>query len=228
MPLNLIMLGPPGAGKGTQADRIARTRSIPKISTGDMLREAVKAGTPLGLRAKAIMDRGELVDDDTIVGIVRERLAKPDVANGFILDGFPRTVAQARALDTVLDGRAPLVVIDIAVPNEELTRRLLTRLVCRDCGTNAEPASASAAAGRCVKCGGPLVQRSDDNADTVAERLRVYDRETKPLVDYYHARPTFRSIDGAESADAVTVAIGAAIDKLMSIATAGVGGSESR
>src|SRR5690349_22561319 len=120
MALNLLMLGPPGAGKGTQAERFARARGIPKISTGDILREAVHAGTPIGLRAKAIMDRGELVSDDVMIAIVRERLERPDALSGFILDGFPRTVAQATALDGIMDGRDPLIVVDLAVPELEL------------------------------------------------------------------------------------------------------------
>ena len=201
--LNLIMLGPPGAGKGTQADRLAAARGIPKISTGDTLREAVKAGSPLGVRAKAIMDRGELVDDEVMIGIVRDRLDRPDVARGFILDGFPRTVAQATALDGILAGRAPLVIVDIEVSDAELMRRMLSRLVCKNCGTTANPGdgNGTAADQTCRRCGGPLVQRSDDNETTVRERLRCIGRDTKPLLDYYRARPTFRSIDGAQSAD---------------------------
>src|SRR4051812_15487885 len=133
MALNLIMLGPPGAGKGTQSERFARSRGIPKISTGDVLREAVRAGTEIGLRAKAIMERGELVSDDVMIGIVRERLDRPDACGGFILDGFPRTVEQAQALDRLMDGRAPLIVVDIVVPESELVRRLGSRMICQDC-----------------------------------------------------------------------------------------------
>src|SRR3954464_7589856 len=139
MALNLLMLGPPGAGKGTQAERFARTRGIPKVSTGDILREAVQTGTEVGLRAKTIMDRGELVSDEVMIGIVRERLDQPDAAGGFVLDGFPRTVTQAGALDEIMRGRDPLIVIDIAVPEAELMRRMLSRLVCEACGTNAPP-----------------------------------------------------------------------------------------
>src|SRR5262249_61641320 len=134
MPLNLIMLGPPGAGKGTQAERFARSRGIPKISTGDILREAVHAGTEIGERAKTIMDRGELVSDDVMIGIVRERLERSDALSGFILDGFPRTVAQATALDEMLDGRDPLIVIDIIVPESVLVRRLRSAVICEGCG----------------------------------------------------------------------------------------------
>ena len=138
MALNLIMLGPPGAGKGTQAERFAKLRGIPKISTGDMLRDAVKAGTEIGLRAKAIMERGELVSDEVMVKIVQERLNRDDARSGFILDGFPRTVAQAKALDGVMAGRAPLIVIDIVVPETELVRRLGSRLICGTCGNNCD------------------------------------------------------------------------------------------
>jgi adenylate kinase len=213
MALNLIMLGPPGAGKGTQADRVAQLRGIPKISTGDMLREAVKAGTEIGLRAKAVMDSGQLVSDEIIIGVVRERLDKDDVRNGFILDGFPRTVAQAQALDGLMDGRDPLVVIDIAVPEEELVRRLGSRLVCANCGSNAEGVDPSQmATTRCRKCGGPLKQRADDNASVVLERLNVYRRDTQPLIDYYGERPTFRAVDGAQSFEDVEQDLKAAIE----------------
>src|SRR5256714_8132207 len=137
MALNLIMLGPPGAGKGTQAERFARSRGIPKISTGDILREAVQTGTDVGKRARAIMDRGELISDDVMIGIVRERLDRDDARSGFVLDGFPRTVAQAEALDTIMNGRDPLTVVNIVVPLAELVRRLASRLICEDCGANA-------------------------------------------------------------------------------------------
>ena len=170
MALNLLMLGPPGAGKGTQAERFGRARGIPKISTGDILREAVHAKTDIGLRAKAIMDRGELVGDDVMIGIVRERLERNDAVDGFILDGFPRTVAQASALDGIMSGRDPLIVVDIVVPEAELVRRLGTRMICNDCGTGAPVGSTVATA--CLKCGGRLVQRADDNQAIVIERLR--------------------------------------------------------
>ena len=213
MALNLIVLGAPGAGKGTQAERFARSRGIPKVSTGDMLREAVKAGTALGLRAQAIMERGELVSDDVIIGVVRERLDRPDAESGFILDGFPRTVAQAAALDRVMEGRDPLIVVDIDVPEAELVRRLSSRRVCEDCGANADAADNRSQTGpvRCRRCGGRLTQRSDDSEAVVLERLRVYRRDTQPLVDYYRSRPTFRAIDGAQPPDRVAADLGAAI-----------------
>jgi adenylate kinase len=213
MALNLIMLGPPGAGKGTQAERFARNWGIPKISTGDMLREAVKAGTDIGLRAKAIMDRGELVNDEIIIGVVKERLAKPDVRGGFILDGFPRTVAQAAALDGIMTGRDPLIVLDIAVPEAELVKRLSARRVCENCGANADVASA---AETCRRCGGAMKQRSDDTEPVILERLKVYRRDTEPLVSYYRARPTFRAVNGAQVADQVAGDLAAAIEALAS------------
>jgi adenylate kinase len=210
MALNLIILGPPGAGKGTQAEQFARERGIPKISSGDMLRGAVQAGTELGKLAKAIMDRGDLVGDDVMIAIVRERLEQKDARVGFVLDGFPRTVAQAAALDVLMVGRDPLIVVDITVPEDELVRRMLSRLVCLNCGTNAEPGTDPADA--CKKCGGPLGHRTDDNETTVRERLNVYRRETKPLVDYYSGRPTFRSVNGAQPPEKVAWDLALAIE----------------
>ena len=210
MGLNLIMLGPPGAGKGTQAEQIARARGIPKISTGDILREAVHNGTDIGRRANAIMARGELVSDDVMIGIVRERLGREDVGDGFILDGFPRTVAQAAALDEIVKGRDLLVVVEIVVPEAELVRRLSRRMVCQACGETAHGAAAKAA--DCQRCGGKLVQRSDDNDAVVLERLKVYQRQTQPLVEYYQRRPTFRSVNGSQSPDRVAAELVAAIE----------------
>jgi adenylate kinase len=238
--LNLVMLGPPGAGKGTQAGRLARGRGIPKISTGDILREAVHAHTGVGQRAKAVMDRGELVGDDVMIGIVKERLEREDALGGFVLDGFPRTVAQATALDTMMSGRDPIIVVDIVVPEAELVRRLASRMICEECGAdvgifadganpaadrivmpailgNAAPEAAVAVQAqtgqqRCRRCGGRIVQRTDDNVDVVRERLKVYQRQTAPLVEYYRSRPTFRSIDGVQPADRVAADLAAAIE----------------
>jgi adenylate kinase len=216
MALNLIFLGPPGAGKGTQADRFAQAKGIPKISTGDILRGAVAAGTELGLRAKAIMDAGKLVSDDIMIGIVRERLDRADVANGFILDGFPRTVAQAEALDGIMTGRSPLIIVDIQVPDAELVRRLTSRLICKGCGANAPEGltagSPEAAVATCGTCGGSFVQRADDNESVVLERLKVYERNTRPLVEFYRPRPSFCAIDGALMPAEVARHIGSAVD----------------
>jgi adenylate kinase len=206
--LNVVMLGPPGAGKGTQAERLAKTRGLPKISTGDILREAVQAGTELGNNAKAEMEAGNLVGDGVMIGIVRQRLEKRDAKNGFVLDGFPRTVVQAGALDQLMDGRGPLVVLDIVVPEDVLVRRLATRRICSKCGTNAAVEWITA----CGKCGGALVARVDDGLDIVRERLKVYQRQTKPLVDYYSTRPTFRAIDGNQPPNVVTGQIDAALE----------------
>ena len=178
--LNVVMLGPPGAGKGTQAERLARTRGLPKISTGDILREAVQAGTDLGGAARLTMEAGNLVGDNVMIGIVRERLNKNDARDGFVLDGFPRTVLQAEALDGMVNGRGPLVVVDIVVPEDVLVRRLATRRICSKCGSNAAVDWIAV----CGKCGGSLVARVDDSVDIVRERLKVYQRQTKPLVEY--------------------------------------------
>ncbi len=222
MALNLIMLGPPGAGKGTQAERFAKLKGIPKISTGDMLREAVKAGTEVGLRAKAIMDRGELVSDEVMIGIVQDRINRDDARSGFILDGFPRTVAQAQSLDHVMVGRSPLIVIDIVVPESELVRRLGSRMVCNKCGSNADPSDTKAIETRvCSKCGGLLTQRTDDNQSVVLERLKVYHANTAPLVAYYQSRPTFRAVDGAQAPDVVAAALVDAVDSAKSVVVGG-------
>lgn len=213
MPLNLVMLGPPGAGKGTQAKKLAETLHIPHISTGDMLREAVAGGTDIGLRARAIMEKGQLVSDEIIVGVVRERLAKADAQAGFLLDGFPRTVPQAQALDTIVAGCDPLVVVDIAVADEELVRRLTSRRVCSQCGTNADvPAPGQSVPAQCGRCGGALTQRADDREEVIRERLRVYARDTRPLLDYYRDRPTFRPVNGAQAPEVVASDLAAAVD----------------
>jgi adenylate kinase len=201
MGLNVIMLGAPGAGKGTQAERFAKQRGLPKISTGDILRQGIKDNLPVAMVAKAKMDRGELVDDETMVAIVRERLKRSDTDGGFVLDGFPRTVSQAQALDQIVQerGNGPLIVVDIAVPEADLVRRLAGRRICSKCGENAGPDDGDA----CRRCGGQLIQRADDSEAVVRERLKVYHRTTAPLVDYYRGRPTFRIVNGAQAADVV-------------------------
>lgn len=204
------MLGPPGAGKGTQAERFARDRGIPKISTGDILREAVQSGTPLGSAAKQVMDRGELVSDDLMIGIVRERLARPDAVGGFVLDGFPRTVPQAEALDRMVAGGDMLVIVQMEVPDEELIRRVRARRVCQTCGTLAS-AFGDPAPDACQRCGGRLVTRSDDAESVVRDRLKVYWRDTRPLIEFYGTRPTYRAVDGTQTPEQVRHAIEAAV-----------------
>ena len=211
MALNLVMLGPPGAGKGTQAERFAREHGIPKVSTGDILREAVHSGSDLGQAVKAVMARGELVGDDLIIGIVRERLTQPDALAGFVLDGFPRTAAQANALDEITASRGPVICVEIQVPDEELVRRVRARRVCDDCGANADafehkPDALSGLCQnteRCRTTGPRWVARSDDSEVVVRERLKIYWRDTRPMIAYYSARPTFRVIDGLQSPEQV-------------------------
>jgi adenylate kinase len=210
MAVRLVMMGAPGAGKGTQAERVAREQGVPRVSTGDILREAVQAGSPLGKAAKAVMASGALVGDDVVIGIVRDRLARPDAAKGFVLDGFPRTVAQAEALDESLDHAAPLVVVDIEVPTETLVSRLSSRRICVSCGW-----LATSGATVCEKCGGKLVQRPDDTADVIRERLRVYERDTQPLVEFYRRRETFRAVDGDQTPEGVARDIAAAIASVL-------------
>jgi adenylate kinase len=197
--LRLIFLGPPGAGKGTQARELAREWGVPQIATGEMLREAVAAGTPLGREAKRIMETGALVPDDVMIGLIAERLRQSDAAGGFILDGFPRTIAQAEALERLLkdlDQKLDAVVFfEVAEP--ELVRRLTGRRLCRQCQTAFHTVSAPPRQeGVCDRCGGPLYQREDDSEATVRHRLGVYDRQTSPLLDYYRRRGLLASIQG--------------------------------
>lgn len=213
MALNVVMLGPPGAGKGTQAERFATTHGLPKISTGDILRESVQAGTDLGRVAKTTMDAGQLVGDEVMIGIVRERLERPDTRTGFVLDGFPRTVPQATALDTIMDGRGPLVVVDIVVPEDVLLRRLAARRICGNCGVNALIEWTTA----CGNCGGTLITRTDDGVEIVRDRLKVYHHSTRPIVEFYSGRPTFRVIDGNQPPDVVTGAMDRAICEASSL-----------
>ena len=201
--LNLVLLGPPAAGKGTQAERFAREHGIPKISTGEILREEIKAGTPLGQQVKAVMDRGELVGDDLIIAIAKDRLSLPDTERGFVLDGFPRTVAQAEALDRLLAHRDNLIVVEIRVPDEELVRRVASRRVCSNCLRPTSILDANSSEERCSNCGGELIARDDDREPVVRERLKVYWRDTQPMVTYYQPRPTYRVVDGAQSPDHV-------------------------
>jgi adenylate kinase len=226
--LNLVMLGPPGAGKGTQAERFAREHGIPKVSTGDILREAVQSGSELGRKVKAVMDRGELVGDDLIIGIVRERLSQPDAMAGFVLDGFPRTAAQADALDAITASRGPVICVEIRVPDEELVRRVRARRVCEDCGANADAFVHLADTlpelcqntDRCRSIGPKWVARSDDSEMVVRERLKIYWRDTKPMIDYYSARPTFRQIDGLQTPEQVREALVSAVASALDLPAA--------
>jgi adenylate kinase len=226
--LNLVMLGPPGAGKGTQAERFAREHGIPKVSTGDILRDAVHSGSALGRQVKAVMERGELVGDDLIIGIVRERLSRPDAVAGFVLDGFPRTTAQAKALDEITAARGPVICVEIQVPDEELVRRVRSRRVCGDCGANADAFEHAEGAlpdqcqntDRCRTVGPKWVARSDDSELVVRERLKVYWRDTRPMIEYYSSRPTFRSIDGKQTPEQVREALVSAVASALGLPAA--------
>lgn len=195
--MNLILLGAPGAGKGTQAEAISAKLGIPQISTGNMLREAVKNGTELGLKAKAAMESGALVSDEIVIGILKDRIAEPDAANGFILDGFPRTVAQAEALDTM--GVQIDKVLEIYVPNERIIARMSGRRVCEACGASYHVEyKPTKAEGVCDACGGKTVQRKDDAPETVLERLDVYAEKTAPLKGYYEKTGKLVTVTGQE------------------------------
>lgn len=214
--MNLLIMGPPGAGKGTQAAEIVKELKIPHISTGDMLREAVKQGTEMGKKAKEYMDKGQLVPDEVIIGVVKDRLGQPDCKVGFLLDGFPRTLPQAEALDQTLKemGIKLDAVINIRVPREKIVDRITGRRVCRSCGdtyhvVNKPPKES----GKCDKCGGELYQRSDDTAETVNKRLDVYEAQTQPLLDYYGKQGIVLDINGDQPINKVLEDILAALKK---------------
>ena len=207
--MRIVLLGAPGSGKGTQSQRLVQRFSIPQISTGDLLRSAVARGTPLGVAAKGAMDAGKLVDDSIVLGMIQERLADADVSNGFILDGFPRNIAQAEALDVMLKqvGKPLTAVVQMDVPYAELTRRIAGRRSCQTCGRVFNIYSMPVGAALvCPSCPGSpaLYQRPDDNEATVVERLKVYESQTRPLLDYYSKKNLLQSIDAQGDIDSIT------------------------
>lgn len=216
--MNLILLGPPGAGKGTQAEVLVADRGLVQLSTGEMLRAAVKAGTEVGKKAKAIMEAGGLVSDDIVIGIISDRIDQPDCAKGFILDGFPRTLAQAAALDTLLKdkGKRLDTVVEMKVKDDVLVDRISGRFSCAKCGagyhdTHKKPK----VEGTCDACGATeFSRRADDNAETVKNRLMAYYRETSPLIGYYFAKGKLQSVDGMAPIGEVTKQIAAVLDRV--------------
>ncbi len=214
--MNIVLLGAPGAGKGTQGKNLSERFKIPQISTGDILRANVRSKTSLGLKAKEFMDKGVLVPDNIVVDMVVERIQAEDCVNGFILDGFPRNIRQAEALESTLKGMGKKidVVVGINVDRKELIRRLSGRRVCRKCGANYHVIfSPPMNIGACDKCNSEIYQRDDDKEETIEARLKVYEEETFPLIDYYSKKQLYRAVDGIGSVDQITKAITEAIEK---------------
>lgn len=219
MAYHVVFFGPPGVGKGTQAQRLAGSLNVPHISTGDIFREHLKNNTELGRRAKEYMDAGKLVPDELVFEIVRDRIRQPDAKNGFLLDGFPRTVRQAQALDAAATENhwRPLIVINLTAPDNELVKRLSARRVCKNCGlvynVQFNPPQQE---NICDRCGGTLYQRDDDQPDTVRSRLKTYHTQTAPVLDFYRTHGGAHDVDGTGPVPAVTAAIQAVIDRYKS------------
>ncbi len=213
--MRIVLLGAPGSGKGTQGKKLAEQYGIPQISTGDLLRAAVAAETPLGKRARVAMDAGQLVSDDVVVGLIRERLNEADTANGFILDGFPRNIVQAEALDVMLNeiGKPLQAALHIDVDFDILMKRLTGRRTCESCGQMYNiDTSPPKAEGRCDKCGGRLVQRADDNEETISKRLKVYESQTMPLIAYYRDQGKLHTVKGVGDIDDIYTSIAAELE----------------
>lgn len=212
--MRLILLGAPGAGKGTQSKKLVAKYCIPQISTGDILRVAVREETPMGLRAKSYMEKGELVPDEVVIGIIKDRLSAADCKKGFILDGFPRTAVQADALEETLENPEQKIgcVINLEVPNDVLIERLAGRRTCSNCGEGYHVKFNPPVKDEiCNKCGGELIQRDDDKEETIAERLRIYNEQTSTLINYYDDKGLLKSIDGTGSEETIFERINAAI-----------------
>ncbi len=211
--MRIILFGPPGSGKGTQGDLVERRYGFPKISTGDLLRLAVRERTPLGVKAEAMMNRGELVNDEVVEGLVREKIASPETRGGYLLDGFPRNVAQVQALEA-MDGGRPEVVVEIDVDSRSLIERMQGRLTCRKCGTVYNlRLQKPRTEGRCDICGGELFQREDDRPEVFSERLRVYKEQTEKIRAHYQAKGVFRRVDGSGTVDEVFGRIAGVLDR---------------
>jgi len=209
--LNLVILGKQGAGKGTQSKRLAAAYSIPHISTGDILRAAVKAKSPLGLEVSSILESGGLVSDDLVNRLVEQRFHEPDAARGGLLDGFPRTIGQAEALEGILGDDGVKLCINLDVPIDLVTQRLSSRRVCQECGAIYSDTDVEAISGTCSNCGGDVIQRADDQPDAIRKRLEAYERDTEPLLGFYEARGLLVTVDGSKSPDEVTEAIEKAV-----------------